>query len=390
MSKFAHNPETGEAFIWRNNEWQPATPLELEIGRSGAQGQVLSAVVAANPLMGFTEIGQAAMDVNPVASGIGMAAGVGAGLLPSAGRMAGRVASRLAAREARQDGGESALRTAQGFIRQPEEALPEFAQGAGRIVRSGAETLPVTRMITDYLIRNPNQRNLNRLGARALGITDDELKRAGGQLTDDPMGAADARMAERYDIVGKAIGGNANQDEVLAAATRAADEGFITTDEFAALTRQSDEQGRELMGIQSELKRALRTEKNRIERTKLQESINQINKIIDEALEGADPGTMRIYQETNAQYRASLAFERGQSWSNGNINAKSMDSALRNIYGRGYRRGARPDNAPQSVRDFLDGVREAQSVNVGLPTSGTAERMFAASLLGGTIGVNVQ
>lgn len=379
--------------------WREASKTELAVAGLGISGQaeaLAEGATGAQSIAGLfspaiAERAQALGSVNDTATNIGMAGAIGvgaAGLARGLTGAAGRTQAQIAARTGSQQGG---LRTSQGFIRQPEELLPEFAQGAGRILRSGAETSWFTRIITDYLIRVPNQQNLNRLAGRALGLTDDELRATGGRLTDDLMRVADDRMAESYQQVGDAVTANASQQRVQALAVMAQDEGMITGRAAQALTRQGQEQGRQLMSLSSELKRSMRSARTVQERTTISNILDELDEIVDEALSaGGDEGAATLWRETNARWRASLAFERGRSWTNGNVNSTSMDSALKAIYGRGYRRASPPANAPQEVRDFLEGVRQAQAVNVGIPTSGTAERLLAVSALGGALGVKLQ
>lgn len=377
--------------------WREASQAEIAVAGLGMSGQaeaIAEGATGAQSIAGLfspaiAERAQALGSVNDTAMNIGMA-GAGAAGLAGLARGVGSATSRTQARISANSGRQSGLRTSQGFIRQPEELLPEFAQGGGRILRAGAETLPVTRIITDYLIRVPNQQNLNRLAGRALGLTDDELRATGGRLTDDLMRVADDRMAESYQQVGDAVTANASQQRVQNLAVMAQDEGMITGRAAQALTRQGQEQGRQLMSLSSELKRSMRSARTVQERTTIGNILDELDEIVDEALAaGGDQGAATLWRETNARWRASLAFERGRSWTNGNVNSASMDSALKAIYGRGYRRSSPPANAPQEVRDFLEGVRQAQGVNVGIPTSGTAERLLAASALGGALGVKL-
>jgi len=399
MPKFAHNPQTGEVIIFDDQvgSWRKATRAEVDVEQSGFAGQVEAAVEGATGVQAmlgmlapeFGERSEALTGSNTAAATVGAIGTLGTGIATGlSGRMAGRVQQGIQ-QGAKKAGG--TFTTKQGFRRQPEEMLPESLQGAGQIIRSGAETLPVTRMVTDYLIRTPNQRNLNRLGMRALGLTDDEIKQFGGKITDEAMALADSRMATAYDEVGEALSSNLNQAEVVKLADAALADNFISARNFRALTQQNEKQGRTLMALASDLKRARRSAQESQVRNQIDNILDEIDNIMEAALESSDDvGLKRLYDETNARYKASIAFEKGQSWSNEAINAKSMDTALRGLYKRGYRRGAKIGNAPAEVSDFLQGVREAQGVNIGVPTSGTAERMFAASLLGGSVGVNVQ
>ena len=393
MSRFARNKETGEVILYDSSvgDWRPASMQEQIVAAQGLSGQLEAAVEGATGAQSIAglfspQIAERAQalsgPVGDTANMAGMAATIGAAGMPMAGRVAGRILARRQATDAVQGGG---VKTSQGFIRQPEEALPEVAQGAGRIIRSGAETLPVTRVVTDFLIKNPNQKNLNRLFMRGIGATDDQIKAAGGKVTDDLVAAADANVSAQFNEVGKRISAKLQPDQVNKVAVDLANDNIISNARLAQIAEKTDDAGRSIMDLRSDVLAAQRQEMDRAVKVQLQNRIDEIDEIIASVVD--DDVTRKLYSDARARYKLSLSLEKGQVWSNEAINPKSLDTALRRIYGKGYRRSADYSGLPSDVANALRGAREAQGVSVGVPSSGTAERMFATSLLGGTIGV---
>ncbi len=124
----------------------------------------------------------------------------------------------------------------------------------------------------------------------------------------------------------------------------------------------------------------------------VQDTVDQIDDTIKRSLkESDDEITMQLYQDANARYKMELALEKGNVLGrDGNISPTLLDTQLRKLFGDAYRAGTRNTRVPLDVGDALLGARTAQGMNIGLPSSGTAERQLAAgaisALTGGTIG----
>ncbi len=395
MPRFAQNPGTGEVVVFDRGQWRPATDADIRFAQRPGAAAALGALEGATGLVSLRSDAETkqALDLNAqTAQNVGLATTLAGGLARPVGAMAQRIIQRVGAQEGAQRTA-TGLATNQGFRRNPDDLLPDAMQGAGRIVRAGAETLPVTRLVTDALIRTPNQRNLNRLAGRAIGATDEEIMAAGGRLTDEVLAAADDRVGQMFETVADAITSNVDLQAAQQAAARANANGLITnSDLLRIVSAEQDNMGRALMSLRSDLQRGLRGTQDTQVRTNIQNRIDEIDRIIRDSLpEGADGDALRrLYGEARARWRASLSLEKGAALSGeGNVNAQSLNTALRGIYGRGFRRGNTPNNAPADVRNFLEGAREALTVTTGVPSSGTAERLFAGSLLGGALGVNL-
>lgn len=394
MPQFAHNPNTGEVIIYDDQigQWRDATRAEIDIEQSGLAGQIEAGIEGATgvqSLLGlfspeFAARADALTGSNTAAATLGGIATLGVGSMALMGR-GSATARALQRSQTRQAGG---LRTGQGFIRNPEQLGPESMQGAGRIVRAGIESNPVTRMITDYLIRNPNQKNLNRLAGRAVGLTDDELARSGGRLTDDLLGLADERLGAQFDEVGARITEKIDPDEVTNLALQLNAENRISNARLAQVADNAENAGRELMGIRSELLAQSRRTSDDAVKNQIQNRIDEIDAIIEKAVSGDDV-TSKLYADARARYRVSLALDKGAARSmDDNLNVPSLNNQLRKIYGAGFTKGRVPGGAPVEVQDFLKGAREARGVDVGVPSSGTAERLIAANILGIGTGIS--
>ena len=391
MPKYRYNPETQQSYIFEGGGWREMSEMEARLAQRPVVSAGLGLVEGATGVIGTMdqEASEAIRSVSPVSAGTGLALSLGAGgVVVGGGRMAARLAARKGAQQATETAaraGRQSLRTEQGFIRPFEQALPESMQGAGMVVRSGAETYPFTRVLTDYLIRNPNQKNLNRLMLRGIGATDDMIRQAGGKVTDDIVAAADDIVSRQFDEVASRL--SVDQADVNNLAVRLANDNVISNATLSQVTKNVDDAGRNIMDLRSEVLAATRAERDRGQRIVLQNMMDEIDGVIARALEeSGDEVAAKLYSDARARYRLSLALERGQVWTNENINAKSLDTALRNIYGKGYRRSADYSLAPPEVQDLLQGAREATKVNVGVPSSGTAERLAAMSLLSGVTG----
>ena len=120
----------------------------------------------------------------------------------------------------------------------------------------------------------------------------------------------------------------------------------------------------------------------------LQNTVDEIDGIIEAGLDAAnDKVAKQLYSDARARYKMELAIETGNVLGRDfNVSAKLMDTQLRKLFDESYRAGKRNENVPKDLADALQGVRKAQGMNLGLPTSGTTERALAANLLSGLTG----
>ena len=143
-----------------------------------------------------------------------------------------------------------------GFRRMPDEMLPASMSGAGQLVRAGATATIPGRLATDFLIRVPNQRNLNRLVGRSLRLTDDELMAAGGKIDDTLYGVIQDRSHEAFRQIGQRITKAVDEDEVINMAVKLNQEGYLANQKLAAMI--DDTAGENLMAMRSTMREAQR------------------------------------------------------------------------------------------------------------------------------------
>jgi len=396
MPKYAINKETGERLLYddRAGRWREPTAAEVKIERMGYVGQAASVAEGATGAMSIAGLfnekaaatAQALQSINPLSSTAGLAGSLGLagaplvrggmGLLGKAGTISSRV----------QDGISSGSRM--GFRRMPDEMLPPQMSGAGQLVRAGATSTVPGRLATDMLIRVPNQRNLNRLVGRSLRLTDDELKAAGGKIDDSLYGVIQERTNDAYRDVSKRIGASMNKGDVDQLAIKLNAENLITNKKLLAVTDKQADVGDSIMALRSDVRAAQRGEQDTAVRNMMQNTMDEIDAIIEKALDASgDDVAMALYKDANARYKMELAVETGNVLGrDGNISATLLDTQLRKSFGNAYRSGDRLENVPTDLADALQGARIAQGLNIGLPTSGTAERLLGASMVSGLTG----
>lgn len=398
MPEYAINKKTGEKILYDDSrgEWRQMSGAEEKIEQMGYAGQAVAAVEGATGAgsvagifdEGIAERVAALQAINPgtskaaFAGSLGLGgAGLAKGALTASGMAGGRMAQRIQARTAGKGADDS-----MGFRRMPDEMLPPSMSGAGQLVRAGATATIPGKLATDFLIRVPNQRNLNRLVGRSLRLTDDELMAAGGKIDDPLYGVIQERSHEAFREVGKRITAAVDEDAVTSLAVKLNQEGLITNNKLIAMI--DDTAGENLMAMRSEMRAAQREAGDVQVSTMLQNTVDEIDGIIETGLEAAnDKVAKQLYGDARARYKMELALEKGNVLGrDGNVSAALMDTQLRKLFKDSYRAGTRNENVPLAVADALQGTRKAQGMNLGLPTSGTAERLLAAGALSAATG----
>ena len=99
---------------------------------------------------------------------------------------------------------------------------------------------------------------------------------------------------------------------------------------------------------------------------------------------------MKAFGELRSRYRAWMNLKRGRGLSpDGNVNVRTVGGRLADDFdsGEAYRTILAKDSkgipgAAEDVNEFLRTVREGERLDVGIPSSGTAERATGAALLG--------
>jgi len=344
MAEVAVN-EAGEAIKWdrQTRGWIPASSADLEAAQSG----------------------------------------LGGGFLPGAAKLGGRLLGRKGADTMAKRIAQANKTATQGFVPKMEQRVPKPFQGATRLLEGGLEGTVVGRLMTDYMVRNPNQRNLNSLILKGLGATDDQIAAAGGQATDDVMRQATATRSAKFEEVGSRITQAMDKEEVTKMGLDLNRAKMISNDDLVRLADGKD-LGRELMSIRSELLAATRGAQTRSEKIAVDNAIKAIDDIVKKAMkDSGDEVTVKLWADVRSQDKLARAVNAGQARSMDAINPNSLDTAMKRYFGKAYTEGGDLSNLPTEVADAITGARAAKGFNVGLPSSGTAERAAAMGLLKG-------
>lgn len=383
----------GSEFILTGKGWVPNTP-ELE----GAAGAGVFGAAMSNAIelasFGFIEQPEEFQQVSPVASraadvvsAVGLMSPLLRGALGAAKGLG--VASRGAAKQATKAEGGTAFRTPSGFVKRPSDVVPESLQGTARAIESGFQAFPGLRVITD-VINNQKSKIMGTKVGRALGLTDDEIRASGGKLRPSDVEPALNRIDDTYNAARDAASAKVTTPQVAKLADEAADAGFITKQEVGTLTRATDETGAQLLDLRSSLREVMRTSTSRLERQRAAEIIDSIQELIKDATKGTE-----LFAElgiADRQYKLWKALDKAGTVSGeGKLNLASLKNSLssKKSFGGRVGRGGKREGLREVEKEMFDAIDELGPINFQIPSSGTAERAIAASLLGGAIGIPV-
>ena len=396
MAEFAHDPNTGQNFIFdaRVGQWRPASDIEVNLESRPVAGGALAALEGATGLVGLAapEVASATRSMFPGVSDAGLVGSLGlggAGMARSGmARMAGGLmADRVAARTASEVGG-STFKTPQGFVKRPSDMVPESLRGTVSALESGVEVLPGARAATDLLKLQRGKVMTGKLG-RALGMTDEELRAANGALTPEALDPALTRIDDVYESTRSFLSTKVPRDKVAKVAEEAKDAKLLTDRDVGVFTNELDDTGDQLLELRSELRSVMRSDATRLEKKRAQEMIDDIQEIINEAMEGTElADDLRL---ADRRYKVWKTIDQGGALrGDGFLNIHSLRNQLSKTFGaRTVKGGKRPDYMDATVMDLIDAANEAAELGPFLPSSGTTERAIAGSLVGSAMGVNV-
>lgn len=370
----------GSELILTREGWVPNTP-ELEtasaMGIVGAVGQGIAESVTLG-MMPDGGQGEALRQVSPIATNAPMAAelALGAGGLARAGvrQVAkGRMADRVAQRVSEQ--GE--------LLRRPSDMMNPGTAG-NRVARGIEGAMEATPGLNIPLImqKMTNQRKVNMSLAKGIGASDDMVEQARYGVTEDVLDDAFKNFERGFNDVERSITSGIRQVDAMPVVDQAIESKFITGRLKQQLESGRQITGKELMQVRSKLSGVLRSNSTFMEKEAAAEIVDQIDEIIEATMDDAGA---KAYQELRSRYRLWSAAKRGESIGmDGQVNVRSLGSRLKAStgYGDDYMAGRDIAGAADDVNDFLRLSREARSLAVGLPDSGTAERA-AGMILGG-------
>jgi hypothetical protein len=384
--------------ILTGNGWVPLTP-ELEtasrLGFFGAFTQ--NAVEMATfglytPDPGLEEVsplgskfGTAAGVVGPLAGPLfrGAVAGVRAvrGGRAAVGGVEGAAAERAA--------GGTFFKTEQGFLKRPSDIGPEALRGTLQSIEAGVGSLPLARMGVD-LINTQKRKVMGGKVGRAMGLSDDEIRTAGGRLRPADVEPALDRIDQTYNASRNLVSEKVTTQQVTKLAKEALEEKFISPQELARWSKADAATGDTLLDLRSAAREAGRRATTRMEKVRADEIVDAIQELIKDASRGTEQFVNigiadREWKVWSAVSKGGVV--NGEGWLNLN-SLKSNLSAKRSFGTRVGRGGRREGLRPVEV-DMFDAIDELGPINFQIPSSGTAERQIAASMIGTALGIQI-
>lgn len=383
--------------------WVPLTP-ELEAAASmGWFGAFTQNAVEMMSFGLFTP--QPGLDeVSPAASKAGSAAGVLAPIAPPLfnaalrsvravrGARAGGTVAELEA--ATQGGGAGArggglFKTEQGFLKRPSDLSPEALRGTVQAIEAGAGSIPVLRIGTD-LINIQKRRVMGGKVGRVLGMSDEEIRAAGGKLRPADVEPALSRIDDAYEGARNLVSQRVTTQQVEKLGREALEQKFITEAELARLGRATDATGDTLFDLRTAVRSAGRQAASRQERQRAAEIIDNINELIKQSARGTDSFAQlavadRQWKAWNAVNKGGVV--NGEGWLN--LNSLKTNLSSKKAFGPRVGRGGSREGLRAVEVDMFNAIDELGPINFQIPSSGTTERLIGASLIGGALGIPI-
>ncbi len=377
--------DDGNELIMTRRGWVPNTPgLEATAGLGGIGQAAMQ--VADSASMGLLAAPEELPELAPgLSTGIDVAflgAG-GAGLVKGLGRGAlrGTMANRV------QQAGQ------QGLIPRPSN-IAGRGTATGQVLRQAeaiTDSIPGVN-IPGIVQKSINQRRLNGSFARALNLSDDVVAGARHGITDDVYNAYQKTMRKEFKAVESGIGtlNSGKAVDLRALTDQAIDAGLVFGKNRKALESATQATGKEVMALRSSLNKVMRSNADYSVKEVAAELIEGIDDIIEATLSG---DALKAFQATRSRYRLYSSAKAGRSIGrDGQVNPATMGGRLSNNYGDDYlsilSEGNSIKGATTEVDEFIKLNKLAESYDVGLPSSGTAERLggaLGAGALGGYV-----
>lgn len=389
MARFSHNPETGEIFIVDadSGEWRPASTQEIAVGRAGVGGQVAAGIEGATGIpsiadaLAGTNEAEALTTVNPTAASIGLAATV----LPLGSQLA-KAGAGMALRLGRGGPGRRVAteidRAGRQLIRRPSDVAGRGTT-TGQVLQrleAATEVIPGPNLLP-LAQKTINQRRVNASFARAMGVTDDAtLSRARAGVTDDilddAVGALEDGFAQVQDDLTRGLTATTDQTAARTIVDEAIDAKLVPR--IAKQVTDKEITGKELMAVRSNLTRVVQSNADFLKKEEAFQIIEEIDALIAQILPEAEA---LAFKETRNKWRLWATARRGRGRSpDGQINVRSIGGRLAENFGDDFRLGRDVSGTTPEINDFLRIVREGEGLDVGLPSSGTAERAALGAL----------
>jgi len=285
-----------------------------------------------------------------------------------------------------------AARTAQRLgagaqlVRRPSNMLGRAtaAGSAARLIEGGAEAVPGLN-IPGLIQKATNQRRINASFGRAIGLSDEGVHAARLNV----LGGLDEALTG-FNQGFRAIEGAIDESGLDQIAMRhvldtAVENRFVVGRLANLLDNAAPLAGRDIMALRSELTSVLASNEGFIVKNQAREMISQLDQIIASAPR-LPAEALSQFAETRARWRVWASIRGGAKIAaDGQINPRSARAGLARSYGDDFLAGRRINGVPDDVQQFLDIINEGASLDVGLPSSGTAERAALGALIGGGV-----
>lgn len=272
---------------------------------------------------------------------------------------------------------------------------------SGNAERLGFQWLPGQRagnnVISDIMRSQPfmadaldpvvqaNARQLNKLTAQAVDLTEDQMGRGALAGSRGAVGQRFEDVAARMPEVTLPESVVANVEKALTSAERQA---YGISRAVEGTERALSVQGRDLMQLRQKVAEEASNRASKEGQDVVQREFAQTVDAIDDAIESAlrangDDTTMALWQEARTRWRVVRALDRpGVVQPDGSISMKSLSLALEKEFDREFRRQlSAPADFPQDVRDLLDYTRLARAFESNLGNSGTATRSAMGDII---------
>lgn len=199
----------------------------------------------------------------------------------------------------------------------------------------------------------------------------------GDAFTPDVLAKMDDVINTGYDEVGEALTRTVGDDQFLTNAAELATDTSLTAtqkknlDGFAMQVAEGMD-GQQLMNLRKKLQKQVKN--NQAMNGDYADALNGMVGEIDDLIMRGDTDVGLKFKDVRDQARLRMALEKGAAiGKDGNINPRSLDTALSSIYKGEFKRGrGASDDATQRV---FDTVRLGNLLDDGIPNSGTATRM---------------
>ena len=214
-----------------------------------------------------------------------------------------------------------------------------------------------------------NQKILNRLATKSIGD-------AGDEIAPHTLGDAAKRIGKVYDDVARSTERVVfDEDTLIRFYDDVAYDNIDQVNHYIKRFPGLDDgqmSGKDAADLRQVLQKAIRGAT--MTKPSAVDDLVDLQKIIMRSIEDANPGSKDMLRQAGTQWRNLKALERGKSVTKGNVNPRSLDTALRKADKGGYLRG-------RDTSDYYDAVRMSQMFGDVVGDSGTATRQHIAALM---------